>query len=248
MLKVENVILKINKDSPLERTLFNSLNLTVKKGEFIALIGGNGTGKSTLLNIISGNIKPDAGKVLFENREISQKSSLINSKEISRVVQDPKIGTIEQMTLEENLSFALNRGKIRTLKFYKTKERKSFFSDKLSCLEMGLENRLDDLVLNLSGGQRQALSLIMAILSDSKLLLLDEITAALDPKSAEQVLKIANKVILQEGLSAIMITHNMHEAIRYGSRIVILKQGTIVKEYGGTQKNQLTPQQLIENL
>lgn len=248
MLKLENIVLTINKGTPLERSLFGGLNLILGKSEFVTLIGSNGTGKSTLFNIIAGDVKPDQGKVLFEKRDVTQTPSYRNAKEIARVVQDPKAGTIEQMTLEENLSFALMRGFSRKLKLYRSYERKKCFYEKLSLLGMGLENRLNDLVAHLSGGQRQALSLIMALLSDAKILLLDEITAALDPKSAEQVMRVTHKVVTQTGLSAIMITHNMSDAIRYGNRLVILGRGKILKEYSSQEKTNLNPQILFDDL
>jgi putative ABC transport system ATP-binding protein len=160
---------------------------------------------------------------------------------VAEVMQDPKIGTMEDMTIEENMSFAYFRGKSRTLIPHNSIKRRSLFKEKLAMLEMKLENRMDELVGNLSGGQRQALALIMAILSDSKVLLLDEITAALDPKMAESVIKLAARIVKEEQRTTLMITHNMDHAIQYGDRTLLLAQGQIIKEYNSDEKKNITP-------
>lgn len=228
----------------MERQLLSDLNLTLKKGEFITLIGGNGAGKSTLFNVIAGFMQPDSGRIIVDQLDITNKPSYERAKDVSKVMQDPKMGTIEQMTIEENMSFAYLRGKSRGLFPHQSGKRRRFFAEKLAMLEMGLENRLDEYVENLSGGQRQALSLIMSILCDCKILLLDEITAALDPKTADQVMRIAARVITEEHLTAMMITHNMHHALEYGERTVLLAQGKLIKEFSQKEKQSLNPQLL----
>lgn len=241
MLILKNINLTLGKKSALERQILKNLSLTVANNEFISVIGGNGTGKSTMLNIVSGYLKPDSGKITLDSKDITKTKQTSRSAFIAQVMQDPKAGTMENMTILENMAFALKRGQGRNLIPLSNNTRKKLFKEKLATLGMGLENRLDELVSNLSGGQRQALSLIMAIIANSKLLLLDEITAALDPKIAETVMQIANKIIKKEQRACIMITHNMAHAIKYSDRIVVLKNGCVAKEYKDPSKQQLTP-------
>lgn len=244
MLELKNISLTLSKNTRLQRPLFKELNLNIAKGEFVVLIGGNGSGKSTLFNVISGALQPDSGEVLINEKNVTRTSHCKRAKLVSKVMQDPKVGTMEQMTVEENLSFAYLRGESRGLRLYKSRERRSLFEQKLSLLNMGLEKRMGETVDNLSGGQRQALSLIMSILAESTILLLDEITAALDPKAADLVIRLAARVIDEEGLTAMMTTHNMHHALCYGGRILLLEQGQIIKEFSAEEKKQLTPQAL----
>lgn len=244
MLKLRNITITINKNSILERTVLQNLTLDIAEGEFVVIIGANGTGKSTLLNTISGSVAAEAGSVILNNSNITNVPENKRAKLIAKVLQDPKVGTMETMSIEENLSFAFMRGKTRTLKPYSNEDRKRLFREKLTLLGMGLENRLDDLVSSLSGGQRQALSLIMATLSDAKILLLDEITAALDPKTAELIMQLTQKIVTQQKRSTILITHNMSHALRYGNRTLLLNEGKIVKEFSMLQKSHLTPAEL----
>lgn len=241
MLILKNINLTLGKKSALERQILKNLSLTVANNEFVTVIGGNGAGKSTMLNIVSGYLKPDSGKITLDSKDITKTKQTSRSAFIAQVMQDPKAGTMENMTILENMAFALKRGQSRNLIPLSNNTRKKLFKEKLATLGMGLENRLDELVSNLSGGQRQALSLIMAIIANSKLLLLDEITAALDPKIAETVMQIANKIIKKEQRACIMITHNMAHAIKYSDRIVVLKNGCVAKEYKDPSKQQLTP-------
>ncbi len=227
MLKLQNINVTLAKNTKLQRPVLKDLNLTINTNEFLIVVGGNGAGKSTMFNVISGFIKPDSGDIILDKRNITTSSQSQRSKDIAFVMQDPRIGTMENLTIFENLSFALNRGKSRSLLPISKCYRKELFREKLALLEMGLENRLDETVTNLSGGQRQALSLIMAILTDAKILLLDEVTAALDPKSAKTIMNLTNKLIRQEKRTAIMITHNMSDAKKYGDRLVTLKDGYI---------------------
>jgi len=245
MLKLTNILVTLNKDSPLQRQVLSNLNLEIKHGEFVIIIGSNGCGKSTLFNTISGYIQPDSGQIFIDERQVAGHSQSEFSKDVAIVMQDPRVGTMENMTIEENLSFAYLRGSRRKLRFHNTPARRKFFKEKLALLEMNLENRLDDLVVHLSGGQRQALSLIMAIVANYKILLLDEITAALDPKTAENVISIAAKLVKIEKRTAIMITHNMHHALEYGHKTLIMAGGKIVQEYQIHDKLGLKPADLV---
>ncbi len=240
MLKIESADVVVGKGTLLERKVLFDLDLEVKKGEFLVVIGGNGAGKSTMFNLITGFMKPEKGRIYLDGKEITEESQMARSKDISIVMQDPRVGTIEQMTILENMAFAYKRGQRRGFQRFSNQARRAYFKEKLALLNMGLENRLNELVVNLSGGQRQALSLIMAIISGSKILLLDEITAALDPKIAENVMMIANSIVRDGGLTCIMITHNMDHAIEYGDRTLLLKEGRFRKCYTREEKDQLT--------
>lgn len=244
MLNLSNINLTLGLGSPLENKVFNNLNLNIKQGEFIVIIGGNGAGKSTLMNMISGLIKPDEGEVCLDNQNIHRLSSSQKAKWIAKVAQDPKVGTIESMSIFENMAFALKRGQRRGFQLFSNKHRTHFFKEKLSQLNMGLENRLTQSVGNLSGGQRQVLSLVMATLTDSKLLLLDEMTAALDPSSSKEVMRLTNEIVRAQNRTCILITHNMSQAIEYGDRILLLKQGSFIKEYNKMDKAKLTASEL----
>ena len=191
MLNLQNISVTLGRGTKLERSIFNNLNLSVANGEFVAIIGGNGAGKSTLFNVISGYVASDRGSAIIDNDDVTKVAQIDRAHLIAKVMQDPRIGTIENMTIEENMSFAYMRDKKRGFRLHNSLERRKLFQAKLKMLDMGLENKLDELVGNLSGGQRQALSIIMAIIADFKILLLDEITAALDPKTAETVMKLA---------------------------------------------------------
>lgn len=225
MLNLQNINLTLNKNSNIERQVLKNLNLSVACGEFVVIMGGNGAGKSSLFNVISGFIKPDSGNVVIDGNNVTYASQISRSAYIAKVMQDPRIGTMENMTIFENMSFALKRGQPRGLTPFTNSVRKTLFQEKLLMLDMGLENRLYELVRNLSGGERQALSLIMAVISDSKILLLDEITAALDPKIAENVIELVDKIVRLERRTCIMITHSMVEAIKYENHLVVLKDG-----------------------
>lgn len=248
MLELKNINFTIAKETKLKRQIFKNLNLTVKQNEFLVVIGANGSGKSTLLNLISGFSKPDDGKIFLDNKDITAKKQHQIAKDISLVMQDPRVGTMENMTIFENMAFALNRGNKRSLLPFASEFRRELFAQKLSILGIGLEKRLDEKVANLSGGQRQALSLMMAIISNSKLLLLDEITAALDPKSAANIMILTNNIIREEKLTSILITHNMEDAIKYGDRLVILQNGNFIKEFSAKEKKSLTVNIVVSEL
>lgn len=244
MIRLNNINVTLGKNTQLENKILADLCLSAESGEFIVIIGGNGVGKSTLLNVIAGLITPDNGDVIIDEQTITRLPGSKRAAIAALVMQDPKVGTLENMTIEENLSFAISRGKLRGLSPYKNKKRVEFFKDKLATLEMGLENRMHELVGNLSGGQRQALSLMMAKISDSKILLLDEITAALDPKMAEMIMQLTAKLVKEENRTTIMITHNMQHALNYGDRTLLLSDGKITKNYGKLEKAKLSPLEL----
>ncbi len=236
MLNLQNISVTFGRGTNLERCIFDGLNLYVANGEFLTIIGGNGAGKSTLFNVISGYIMPDKGTIIIDNTDVTDIAQIDRAALIAKVMQDPRIGTIENMTIEENLSFAYMRDKKRGFALHDSVSRRELFCEKLKMLDMGLENKLDELVCNLSGGQRQALSMIMAIIADFKILLLDEITAALDPKTAETVMKLAAKIAREEKRTTIMITHNMQHATEYSDRIVVLSNGKVKQEFSGDVK------------
>lgn len=203
------------------------LNLEVKKGEFALLIGENGAGKTTLFNTISGKVRPSSGTILIDATDVTGMPQYERAVFVANVFQDPKIGTIGNMSIRDNLSVAYMRGKKRTLNASSSDKRDKIFRERLSVLNMGLENRLDDFVGQLSGGQRQAMSIVMALLSNSKILLLDEITAALDAKSSDRVLSIVAENIYAQKKTCLMITHNLNHLNKIGDKIYTLKNGQI---------------------
>lgn len=227
MLSLINIDVKVGHQTSLERQVLKQLNLTVNQGEFIILIGGNGAGKSTLFQAIAGTVLPDAGQILLDNQDITQWPAEKRAGFIAKVLQDPRQATIAPMTIEENLSFAFKRGQPRGLHFHNTHQRREFFQERLLMLKMGLENRLDELVGHLSGGQRQALSLVMALLQNARILLLDEITAALDPQMADKIMELTTSLVKEEGQTTVMITHNPAHMQGYGHRTLELKDGQI---------------------
>jgi putative ABC transport system ATP-binding protein len=246
VLILKNVSVTFNENAPTRTTVLRGINLRVHDGEFVVIIGGNGTGKSTLFNVIAGSVQPTSGSVIIGGEDVTKISQYGRSRAVARVVQDAGGGTMANLTIFENMSFALMRGKRRKLMPYVTPSRTKFFMEKLATFGMGLEKRIHDFVGNLSGGQRQIISLLMAVLSESKVLLLDEITAALDPKIAEKVMTIANKIIRQENRTTLMVTHNMSHAIQHGDRTLLLADHHFAKEFQGDEKKSLSPASLAE--
>lgn len=236
MLKLSNIYKTFSVGTVDEKKLFNDFSLDVKKGEFVGVIGSNGSGKTTMLNIVSGDIKPDSGSIILDGCDISKKSPHRRYSNIGRVFQDPSVGTCATMTIFENLSIADNKGKPYNLTFGLNKINKDFYRTLLSQLGMGLEDRLETKVGSLSGGQRQALALIMATLNSPKLLLLDEHTAALDPKSSDIVMNLTEKVVNEKGITTLMVTHNLRHAVRYGTRTIMMHDGNIVLDKNGKDK------------
>lgn len=229
MLELKNISVIYNAGTPLEKIVFNNLNLSIEQDSFVAIIGSNGAGKSTLAKLISGEIFPTKGKIIVGQVDCTQYKVSQRSKFIARVFQDPNIGTAPNLTILENLIFASKRGENRGLNLNSYKKSKEFFIEKLKILNMGLENKLEQKVGLLSGGQRQALSLIMATLQPAQLLILDEHTAALDPKAADLIMELTHKVVIKNNLTALMITHNMEE-IAYCTHLMRVTGGKIEQE------------------
>ena len=245
MLKIENVRKVFNAGTVNEKVALNGLNLELKKGDFVTVIGGNGAGKSTMLNSVAGVYPVDAGKILIDGVNVTHLPEYKRAKFIGRVFQDPMMGTAATMQIEENLALALRRGKPRTLRSGITRQEREEYKEKLKILELGLEDRLTAKVGLLSGGQRQALTLLMATLQEPKLLLLDEHTAALDPKTAAKVLDATQRIVERSNLTTMMITHNMRDAIAYGNRLIMMYDGHIVVDVSGEEKKNLTVEQLL---
>ncbi|APH17236.1 ABC transporter family protein [Clostridium sporogenes] len=246
MLQIQNLHKVFNKDTVNENNLFNDLNLDVKEGDFITIIGSNGAGKSTLLNIISGSIKPDEGKINLEDKDITSSKEYEVSKYIGRVFQDPSKGTAPSMTILENMSMAENKGKRFGLTLGINKKKTSNFIDMLKELNLGLEDKLNVTVGALSGGQRQALSLIMTAMNKPKVLLLDEHTAALDPKTSKRIIEITEKIIEEEKITALMVTHDLNQAINVGNRLIMMHKGKVVLDIKGEEKKSLTKEKLLK--
>ncbi|MBV7390223.1 MULTISPECIES: ABC transporter ATP-binding protein [Enterococcus] len=222
------------------RPILRGVDLTIKTGDFITVLGGNGAGKSTLFNSISGSLPLDSGTVKIMDHDITKLPEEKRAKYISRVFQDPKMGTAPRLTVTENLALAEKRGQKRPLKTRKISQKKEFYYNLCAQVGNGLENHLDTPTGFLSGGQRQALSLIMATITKPDLLLLDEHTAALDPKTARQLMTLTDKIIKEQNLTCLMITHKMEDAINYGNRMIVMEKGQIIKDLNASEKSQLS--------
>lgn len=245
MMQAENLILTFNPGTPIENPALRGINLRIEDGEFVTVIGTNGAGKSTFLNTIAGTIKVDSGKILLNGIDVTKKSAHQRANWVARVFQDPMAGTCEGLTIEENMALAYKRGEPRFLKGALNSKNRELFKEKLSVLKLNLENRLTDRMGLLSGGQRQAVSLLMASLQPSKILLLDEHTAALDPKTASFVLELTNKIVAENKLTAMMVTHSMQQALTHGTRTVMLHQGQVVLDVSGKEREGMTVPDLL---
>ncbi len=245
MLKITNLQKTFNPGTVNAKTALNGLNLTLKDGDFVTVIGGNGAGKSTMLNAIAGVWKPDFGTIEIDGADVTNIPEYKRAAYLGRVFQDPMKGTAPDMEIAENLSIAARRGTKRKLRWGVKKAEREKYKQLLAALELGLENRLSSKVGLLSGGQRQAVTLLMATLNRPKLLLLDEHTAALDPKTAAKVLEITDRIVTENNLTTLMITHNMHDAIAYGNRLIMMHEGRIVVDVSGEEKKELTISQLL---
>ena len=245
MLEVRNIFKTFNPGTINEKRALNGLNLHLKPGDFVTVIGGNGAGKSTMLNSVAGMFPVDAGSILIDGVDVTHLPEYKRAKYIGRVFQDPMMGTAATMQIEENLALAARRGKPRTLRIGITKQEREEYREQLKILDLGLEDRMTAKVGLLSGGQRQALTLLMATLQKPKLLLLDEHTAALDPKTAAKVLEATERIVRKDNLTTMMITHNMRDAIAYGNRLIMMYDGHIVVDVAGEEKKNLTVEQLL---
>ena len=246
MLTITNVRKTFNKGTINEKKALNGINLHLESGDFVTIIGGNGAGKSTMLNMIAGVYPIDSGKILIDVINISREPEHRRAKYIGRVFQDPMRGTAANMEIQENLAMALRRGKIRGLGWGIRNNEKDYYRTALAQLDLGLQTRMTSKVGLLSGGQRQALTLLMATLQKPKLLLLDEHTAALDPKTARKVLELTEKIVNEQELTALMVTHNMKDAIQIGNRLIMMHEGRIIYDVSGEDKKKLQVEDLLE--
>lgn len=245
MLRLENVNKTFAPGTVNARVALHDITLHLAPGDFVTVIGSNGAGKSTLLNVIAGTYRADTGTITIDGRNVTRLNDHQRARYIGRVFQNPGAGTAPHMSIEENLAMALERGQRRGLRLGVTKAKRERFAQELQALEQGLDVRLKDWVSLLSGGQRQALSLLMATFSEPKILLLDEHTAALDPQRAALVSRLTTETVERFGLTTLMVTHNMEQALRMGTRLIMMHEGGIVLDLGPVQKSRMTVQGLL---
>ncbi len=236
MIELKDICKYYNPGTVNEMCLFEKFNLKIEKGEFVSVVGSNGSGKTSMLNLICGSIPLDSGDILIDGKSIARLPEFVRNRRIGRVYQNPSLGTCPDMTILENLSLADNKGKRFGLSFGINKGRIDFYKEILKGLSLGLEDKLNIKVGSLSGGQRQALTLIMSTLTPIEFLILDEHTAALDPKTADTIMELTDKVVREKKLTAIMVTHNLRYAVEYGSRLLMMHQGEAVIDRAGAEK------------
>lgn len=246
MLKLSHVKKTFNRGTVTEKRALTGVDLTLADGDFVTVIGGNGAGKSTLLNMIAGVYPLDSGTIELDGEDISRLSEPKRAKYLGRVFQDPMRGTAADMQIEENLALAKRRGQRRGLRWGITKEERAEYAELLKRLDLGLETRMQAKVGLLSGGQRQALTLLMATLTNPRVLLLDEHTAALDPKTASKVLELTEQIVAERQLTTLMVTHNMNDAIRLGNRLIMMHEGRVIYDVAGEEKRALTVPDLLQ--
>ncbi|MDO4640322.1 MAG: ABC transporter ATP-binding protein [Neisseria sp.] len=246
MMRAQDLRLTFNPGTPIENPALRGMSLHIQDGEFVTVIGSNGAGKSTFLNAISGDIRIDSGSIHIDGSDVTRLPAHKRANLVARVFQDPMAGTCEKLSIEENMALAYKRGSGRGLKSALNKANRELFREKLAVLKLGLENRLTDRMGLLSGGQRQAVSLLMASLQPSKILLLDEHTAALDPKTAAFVLELTDQIIRENKLTAMMVTHSMQQALDHGQRTVMLHQGKVVLDVSGSERQGMTVRDLLD--
>lgn len=246
MLELQNIVKRFNAGTVDESTVFDGFNFKVDDGEFVSIIGSNGSGKTTMLNLICGSMKPDEGKILFNGNDITSTSEFKRAKLIGRVFQEPKIGTCADLTILENMALADNKNKMFGLGRCVNKKRVDYYKSLLEQCDMGLENRLGVQVGTLSGGQRQALALVIANMTDIDMLILDEHIAALDPKSSERVMQLTDQLVRKNGITTMMVTHNLRFACEYGSRLVMMHEGNAVLDIKGEEKKNAKVEDLLK--
>lgn len=246
MLEIKNVHKTFNKGTINEKKALNGVDLKLQPGDFVTVIGGNGAGKSTMLNMIAGVYPIDQGTILLDGKDISDLPEYKRAYMLGRVFQDPMMGTAAGMEIQENMAMAYRRGKRRGLSWGITKKEKKMFKEKLATLDLGLEERMTSKVGLLSGGQRQALTLLMATLKKPSLLLLDEHTAALDPKTAKKVLDLTERIVAKDNLTTLMVTHNMKDAINIGNRLIMMNEGRVIYDVSGQEKKNLKVPDLLK--
>jgi putative ABC transport system ATP-binding protein len=246
MLKVNGISKTFNAGTINEKLALDEVSLQLNEGDFITIIGGNGAGKTTLLNCVAGVYPVDSGNIFIDSVDVTRLPEHKRARLLGRVFQDPMMGTAANMGIDENLALAYRRGQRRGIKWGITHHERDYYREQLETLELGLEDRLGSKVGLLSGGQRQALTLLMATMKKPRLLLLDEHTAALDPKTAKRVLELSSKIITDHNITTMMITHNMREAIKYGNRLLMMYEGRVILDIGGEEKENLTVEYLME--
>ena len=246
MVRLENITKIFSKGTIDEKVAINGITLHIRKGDFITIIGSNGAGKTTVLNLTAGTCAPDEGDIFIDDSRVTRLPEHRRAKYLGRIFQDPLMGTAATMTIEENLAMADLRGQIRGLRWGIKNARRDHYREILKTLDLGLETRLKDTVSLLSGGQRQSLTLLMVTLSLPKLLLLDEHTAALDPKTAQRVMELTQKIIEENNLTTVMVTHNMQQAIKYGNRMIMLHEGKVQFDIEGKEKSALTVEEVVK--
>lgn len=245
MLELRNIEKYYNPGTINEMCLFDKFNLTVDKGEFVSVVGSNGSGKTSMLNILCGSIPVDGGQILMNGEDITIKKEFKRNQKIGRVYQNPAMGTCPTMTILENMSLADNKGKFFGLGSGINKARKEYYREILSQLGLGLENKMDVKVGSLSGGQRQAIALLMSTMTPIDFLILDEHTAALDPKTAELIMELTGKIVEEKKLTTIMVTHNLRYAVEYGNRLLMMHQGGVVMDLKGKEKEELQVEDIL---
>lgn len=245
MLELAGVTKKYNPGSVNELCLFQGFDFAVKDGEFVSVVGSNGSGKTSMLNIICGSIDVDGGKILINGEDITRQKDFYRQRRIGRVYQDPSKGTSPGMTILENLSIADNKGRPYDLRRGTNKAREEYYREMLRPLNLGLEGKLGVKVGSLSGGQRQALALLMATMTPIDFLILDEHTAALDPKTAETIMKLTDQVVREKKITTIMVTHNLRYAVEYGSRLVMMHEGKVILDKSGEEKRQVSAEEIM---
>ncbi|MGN1417062.1 MAG: ABC transporter ATP-binding protein [Oscillospiraceae bacterium] len=245
MLKIEHASITFNKNTVNERKALRDFSYTIDSGDFVTVIGSNGAGKSTLMNAISGSYSLDRGRIFLDGKDITPLKEYQRARMIGRLFQDPLRGTAPSMTIEENLGLAYSRGKKRSLSIGINKKDVELFRERLAELDLGLEDRMKTPVGLLSGGQRQAITLLMATIVTPKLLLLDEHTAALDPKTAEKVMEITDKIVKDNNITTLMITHNIDNALHYGNKTILLSQGSLMLSLSGKEREEMTLDKLL---
>lgn len=246
MLELKNITKRFNAGTVDESTVFENFNFSVKKGEFVSIIGSNGSGKTTMLNLICGSLKPDEGEIIFNSNDITNVSEFKRAKIIGRVFQEPKIGTCADLTILENMALADNKNKHFPLKRCVNKKRIDYYKSLLEQCNMGLENRMGVQVGTLSGGQRQALALVIANMTDIDLLILDEHIAALDPKSSERVMELTQNIVEKNAITTMMVTHNLRFAVEYGTRLVMMHNGNAILDISGEEKQNARIEDLLK--
>lgn len=245
MLDINHIAKTFNPGTITEKSALTDADLHLKPGDFVTVIGGNGAGKSTMLNAVAGTFLVDSGSILIDGVDVTRLPEYKRARYLGRVFQDPMTGTAATMSIEDNLALAFRRGQRRSLKWGITAAERKRYREELKQLDLGLEDRMSSKVGLLSGGQRQALTLLMATLRKPKLLLLDEHTAALDPKTAQKVLRLTRKLIADHGLTALMVTHNMKDALQYGNRTIMMHEGRVILDIGADTKARLKVEDLL---